>query len=140
MICAKCGGEVLVNEKCDKCGIEYSEMIEGIRHDELLKLLEKIEEMLSNHQSIELEESLLACELANSHFLVPAEARDNGIVVGASVATVGSAEAQPVRSNAARIRQRNFMFSPLSCHIITTFSDLSNKKTPQRAKNHIKMK
>jgi hypothetical protein len=63
-----------------------------------------------------------------------------GIVVGASVATVGSAEAQPVRSNAARIRQRNFMFSPLSCHIITTFNDLSNKKTPQRAKNHIKMK
>ena len=82
MICASCGGEIRKNERCSGCGIEYKEMISDIHHDELKRLLERMDEMDSRHESLDLEESLLACELANSHFLVPVEVKDGGMLVG----------------------------------------------------------
>lgn len=73
MMCAVCGGNIRPSSSCNGCGISYDEMIDTIRHDEMIRLLEKIKRLTSSHEPVDLEVSLLACEIANSHFLVPAE-------------------------------------------------------------------
>ncbi len=72
MICAKCGkGMVHQNRPCDHCGIGYDEMIDAISHDELIRLIERIDNNACGCECSFLDESLLACELWNAHFLVP---------------------------------------------------------------------
>lgn len=81
MICAVCGGTIRPSSSCNGCGISYDEMIDTIRHDEMIHLIEKIKRLTSNHEPVDLEASLLACELANSHFLIPAEVVDDALQV-----------------------------------------------------------
>ena len=81
MICPKCGGNFHLNESCQKCRTPYSAVIEGIRHDEMKNLFLKIEDLMNNHRNFDIEESLLACELANSSFLIPLIIEDNKIGV-----------------------------------------------------------
>lgn len=81
MICPKCGGNFSLNENCQKCNTPYSEIIEGIRHDEMKRLFLKMDELLENHKSIGIEESLLACELINSSLLVPITIVDDALSV-----------------------------------------------------------
>lgn len=77
MICANCGeGMVHQDKPCDNCGIGYDEMIDAIRHDELIRLIERMDGKACCIESIEIEESLLACELWNAHFLVPIQTVD----------------------------------------------------------------
>ena len=77
MICAKCGeGMVHQDKPCDNCGIEYEEMIDSIRHDELIMLIEKMDQKACCIENMDLDESLLACELWNAHFLVPVQKAD----------------------------------------------------------------
>lgn len=77
MICAKCGkGMVHQNMPCDNCGIEYDEMIDAISHDELIRLIERIDNNTCGCECMDLDESLLACELWNAHFLVPIKTFD----------------------------------------------------------------
>ena len=70
MFCIKCGGEIRADLPCTGCGMQYDEMMAGIHHEELIKLFERISVLESNNESTEIEQSLLACELANSHLLV----------------------------------------------------------------------
>ena len=72
MRCAKCGGMIHIDEKCEDCGVDYREMLEGISHDEMRNLFKKIKELESEHKSIDLEASLMACELENSSLILPA--------------------------------------------------------------------
>ena len=81
MICPKCGGRITVKSNCEKCKISYDEMISSIRHDEMKRLFLKADELIRHHKSIELEESLLACELANSSLLIPVIRVDGGLKV-----------------------------------------------------------
>ena len=82
MICPNCGGEIRINENCSKCGISYAEMIEGINHDEMKRLLKRIDDLTSHHKSTNIESSLLACELLNSSFLVPVEKLEDNLHIG----------------------------------------------------------
>ena len=81
MICPKCGGIIHVDENCDKCGIDYHEMIDSIRHDEMKKLFVKIEELQLEHKRIGIEESLFAVELINSSLLIPLDVTDNRLSI-----------------------------------------------------------
>lgn len=56
-------------------------MIDTIRHDERICLLEKINRLTSSHKPVDLELSLLACELANSHFLIPSDVVDGSLQI-----------------------------------------------------------
>ena len=81
MICPKCGGNFHLNESCQKCRTAYSEVIEGIRHDEMKKLFLKIEDLMKHHRNFDIEESLLACELINSSLLIPLIITDDQVTV-----------------------------------------------------------
>ena len=81
MICPKCGGNISVNENCSKCGVSYDKMIDDISHDEMIRLLNRIYELMSQHKNIEIEASLLACELVNSSLLVPVDMHDDHMSV-----------------------------------------------------------
>ena len=72
MRCPNCGGMIYPNEACNDCGIEYDEMINGISHPEMRKLFKRIEKLENNRESIEIESSLMACELENSSLILPA--------------------------------------------------------------------
>ena len=78
MICAKCGGEILLNESCDNCGIGYEEMINCIDHSEMKRLFKRIEK---NHENTEIDESLMACELLNSTLILPIRESPEGRAV-----------------------------------------------------------
>ena len=68
MRCAKCGGLIHLDEDCPECGIGYREMLEGISHEEMRRLFEKME--AEDCCGItDLDVSLLACELMNSSLL-----------------------------------------------------------------------
>ena len=73
MFCIKCGGEIRADKPCTGCGMKYDEMMDSISHEDLIRLFERIEELESGKKSTELEQSLLACELLNSHLLVCVE-------------------------------------------------------------------
>ena len=76
MRCARCGGRILLDEKCEGCGIDYREMLEGISHEEMRRLFEKME--AEDCCGItDLDVSLLACELANSSLILPASMDDD---------------------------------------------------------------
>ena len=81
MICPKCGGNFSLNQNCERCNTPYSEIIEDIRHDEMKHLFLKMNELMESHKSIEIEESLLACELINSSLLVPITITDDSLSV-----------------------------------------------------------
>ncbi len=83
MRCPKCGGMVHPNEPCQDCGIDYDDMIAGISHPEMKKLFKRIEKLESEGESIEIESSLMACELENSSLILPAKIDDEswGFVV-----------------------------------------------------------
>ena len=72
MRCAKCGGLIHLDEPCQECKIDYREMLEGISHEEMRRLFKKIEELESGCRNIDLEASLMACELENSSLILPA--------------------------------------------------------------------
>ena len=72
MKCASCGGHISLNEPCSKCGIEYDDMLKGISHAEMRNLFIRIGKLQENHESFDIEASLLACELENSSLIVPA--------------------------------------------------------------------
>ena len=72
MGCAKCGGLIHLEETCPECGIDYREMLEGISHEEMRRLFKKIEDLECCCESIDLEASLMACELENSSLILPA--------------------------------------------------------------------
>lgn len=71
MICANCGGTIHVNSPCEDCKISYEDMINNISHMEMKRLFKKMYTLMQDHQDITLEESLLACELENSSFILP---------------------------------------------------------------------
>ena len=71
MICPKCGGNFSVDERCQRCRTSYSEIISGIRHDEMKRLFVKIDDLMKSRRNFKIEESLLACELLNSSLLIP---------------------------------------------------------------------
>ena len=79
MICAKCGGTIHINEACTKCGIAYDEMINSIEHPEIKRLFKTIEKRQNNREGIEMEESLMACELLNSSMILPIRLNDKGM-------------------------------------------------------------
>ena len=79
MRCAKCGGIIHLDERCEKCGIDYREMLEGISHDEMRRLFKKIEEQENCCGITDLEASLMACELANSSLILPGRFNDDGL-------------------------------------------------------------
>ena len=79
MICANCGGTIHINEKCEDCDIEYDEMLENITHPEMKSLFRKIEKIQSEKGDMSIEESLMACELVNSSFIIPANIKDESI-------------------------------------------------------------
>ena len=81
MICPKWGGNFSLNQNCERCNTPYSEIIEDIRHDEMKRLFLKMDELMESHKSIEIEESLLACELINSSLLVPITIIDDSLSV-----------------------------------------------------------
>ena len=64
MICPVCGGNVYTDMACDGCNVAYDKMINGIRHDDMRKLMAKGH--LSEDDGME-----LVRELENSSFLVP---------------------------------------------------------------------
>ena len=70
MMCMKCGGILHPNETCQDCGADYKEQIQSVRHDEMRKLFLKIEKTEKANEYSEVEESLMAAEVANSHLLV----------------------------------------------------------------------
>ena len=70
MICASCGGTIHVNESCKDCGIEFKRMLNDISHGEMKRLFKRIDE--NNSRNIDLEASLMACELLNSSLILPA--------------------------------------------------------------------
>jgi hypothetical protein len=72
MRCAKCGGLIHLDEDCPECGIGYREMLEGISHEEMRRLFKKIDELECECRCIDLEASLMACELENSSLILPA--------------------------------------------------------------------
>ena len=72
MRCAKCGGMIHVDEPCQECGIDYREMLEGISHEEMRRLFKRIDDLECGCQSIDLEASLMACELESSSLILPA--------------------------------------------------------------------
>ena len=72
MRCAKCGGLIHLDEDCPECGIGYREMLEGISHEEMRRLFKKIDELEGECRCIDLEASLMACELENSSLILPA--------------------------------------------------------------------
>ena len=69
MICAKCGGEIHIDAECKGCGIGYNEMIDSIEHNEIKRILVKLNDSNHHGESYEIEMSLLACELMNSSLL-----------------------------------------------------------------------
>lgn len=73
MLCIRCGGEIRSDQPCTGCGMQYDEMMADISHEELIKLFERIARLESDNESTEIEQSLLACELSNSHLLVCVE-------------------------------------------------------------------
>jgi hypothetical protein len=79
MICASCGGTIHVNQACEDCGIKYMEMLNGIQHHEMKRLFKKIEEIQKHHGNIDMEASLMACELANASLILPAQIDDNSM-------------------------------------------------------------
>lgn len=79
MRCANCGGTIHVNEPCVDCGIAYDEMLANISHDEMRRLFARIEELMENHKSIDIEASLMACELLNSSLILPAQIGDDSL-------------------------------------------------------------
>lgn len=81
MICPRCGGEFSPKQNCLVCGSSYTEIINAIRHDELKNLFEKMDDLQLSHDGIEITESLLACELSNSSFLIPLTAENDQIAV-----------------------------------------------------------
>lgn len=72
MKCANCGGTINLNENCPDCGIDYSEMLKKVRHTEMRRLFVKMKDLDRKHKCTDIEESLLACELANSSLIMPA--------------------------------------------------------------------
>ena len=79
MICASCGGIIHIDEPCTKCSIAYDDMINSIRHQEIKRLFQTIEKRQNNREGIEMEESLMACELVNSSMILPIRLTDNGM-------------------------------------------------------------
>ena len=79
MICANCGGTIHINEACTKCGIAYDDMINSIEHPEIKRLFKTIEKRQNNREGIEMEESLMACELLNSSMILPIRLTDKGM-------------------------------------------------------------
>ena len=77
MKCANCGGTIRVNQPCEDCGIAYDEMLANISHDEMRRLFKRIEELEENRKSIDIEASLMACELVNSSLILPAQIEGN---------------------------------------------------------------
>lgn len=71
MICSKCGGTIHLNENCERCGIGYDELLDSIEHEEMENLFARIDDLLCKRKSIDIEASLLACELHNSFLIVP---------------------------------------------------------------------
>lgn len=74
MICPVCGGNIYTNLQCDSCAIAYNEMINFISHNRLRQLINK------THLT-EDEELMLAKELEDSSFLLPAVIMDDAINV-----------------------------------------------------------
>ena len=79
MKCANCGGTIHINEACTKCGIAYDDMINSIEHPEIKRLFKTIEKRQNNREGIEMEESLMACELLNSSMILPIRLNDKGM-------------------------------------------------------------
>ena len=79
MICANCGGTIHINEPCTKCGIAYDDMINSIEHPEIKRLFKTIEKRQNNREGIEMDESLMACELLNSSMILPIRRTDKGM-------------------------------------------------------------
>ena len=79
MKCANCGGIIHINEACTKCGIAYDDMINSIEHPEIKRLFKTIEKRQNNREGIEMEESLMACELLNSSMILPIRLTDKGM-------------------------------------------------------------
>ena len=77
MRCANCGGTIHINEPCEDCGIAYDEMLEAISHPEMRRLFRRIEDLQENHKSVEVEASMMACELLNSSLILPAKINDD---------------------------------------------------------------
>ena len=72
MRCPNCGGMVHPNEPCQDCKTEYDKLIDDISHPEMRKLFKKIKKLENDGESIEIESSLMACELENSSLILPA--------------------------------------------------------------------
>lgn len=81
MICPKCGGTIRQTQPCDRCRITYEEMISGIRHDDMRKLFKKMIELEVSHRSTDIEESILAADLAGSSLLIGARVVDDKLQV-----------------------------------------------------------
>lgn len=79
MICPECGGTIHLDEPCEKCGVGYREMLEGISHDEMKRLFKKIEELEGGCCAIDIEASLMACELENSSLILPARMGEDSL-------------------------------------------------------------
>ena len=79
MKCTNCGGTIHINEACTKCGIAYDDMINSIEHPEIKRLFKTIEKRQNNREGIEMEESLMACELLNSSMILPIRRTDKGM-------------------------------------------------------------
>jgi hypothetical protein len=56
-------------------------MISGIRHDEMRKLFKKMMELEASHRSTDIEESILAADLAGSSLLIGARVVDDKLQV-----------------------------------------------------------
>ena len=54
-------------------------MLANISHDEMRRLFARIEELMENHKSIDIEASLMACELLNSSLILPAQIGDDSL-------------------------------------------------------------
>ena len=72
MKCANCGGTINLNESCPECGIDYSEMLKKVKHPEMKRLFKKLKDLDRYHKRSDIDESLLACELADSSLIIPA--------------------------------------------------------------------
>ena len=79
MICANCGGTIHIGKPCEDCGIEYKTMINSIRHPEMKRLFKKIDEIQTRHGNIDIESSLMACELLNSSLILPAKVEKDAL-------------------------------------------------------------
>ncbi|WP_405293940.1 hypothetical protein [Methanobrevibacter sp.] len=81
MICANCGGKIHYKKPCSDCGIEYMDMLKGITHPEMKRIFKRMEKIQSEHGDLNLETSLMACELVNSSLIVACRLGDEGLEI-----------------------------------------------------------